>query len=453
MNEKHNPESAMADREHHYRELEEHVTAALDRARAGGADGAEVTASVQGGLNTTVRLGEVETIEHNRDRGLSVTVLLGDRKGHASSGDLSDASLARCVERALDIARYTEGDACNGLPDPERLATATRDLDLWHPQALEAEAAIAYCQAIEAAGRADARITNSEGGSLSSSWGLSVLGNSAGFLGRSEGTRYGQSCVLIAGEGEGMQRDYWFDSRRAMADLEAPEATGRRAAERTVERLNARKINTCEAPILFTPELARTLLGHLVGGISGGALYRNASFLKGALGERLFPEWLNVWERPELLRAAGSTSFDAEGVAVQDRPIVEAGVLQGYVLSTYSARRLGMETTGNAGGVHNLCLEGDTVPASELLERLGTGLLVTEVMGQGVRMVNGDYSRGAAGFWVENGTLQYPVEEVTIAGNLRDMFHAVVAVGDDVDDRGNIHCGSMLLGPMTIAGS
>ena len=453
MTENHNAQATGPDRDASFRALEANVALALDRARSGGADGAEITASLQGGLNTTVRLGEVETIEHTRDRGLSVTVFIGDRKGHASSADLADESLVQCVDRALDIARYTEGDSCNGLADENRLATAFPDLDLWHPEALDADAAIERCLAIESAGRADERITNSEGGNLSSSWGLTVLGNSRGFLGRAEGTRFGQSCVLIAGEGEGMQRDYWFDSRRSLADLEDPATTGRRAAERTVRRLDARKIPTCEAPVLFAPEIARTLVGHLVGGISGGALYRNASFLKDALGEQLFPEWLHIMERPGLPRAPGSTSFDAEGVAVTDRAIIEAGVLEGYVLSSYSARRLGLETTGNAGGVHNLRLEGQLTPGSELLDRLGTGLLVTEVMGQGVRLVTGDYSRGAAGFWVENGVIQYPVEEITIAGNLRDMFSKVTAAGDDIDDRGNIQCGSLLLESMTIAGS
>lgn len=453
MNDKHSAEPQVPDRDVEARALEDHVGLALDLARKGGADQAEVTASLQGGLNTTVRLGEVETIEHTRDRGLSVTVYLGRSKGHASSADLSETSLRLSVERALDIARYTAGDPCNGLADPERMAEAFPDLDLWHPIPLEADAAMERCLRMEEAGREDARITNSEGASVSGSFGVSVYGNSHGFLGRSEGTRYGQSCVLIAGSGNAMQRDYWYDSRRCLDDLEDPVETGRRAAERTVRRLESRSLSTRKVPVLFAPEIARTLVGHLVGGISGGNLYRNASFLKDSLGETLFPTWLNMVERPGLPRGAGSTPFDAEGVAVSDRAVVEEGVLRGYVLSTYSARRLGLETTGNAGGVHNLCVEGALVPGWEMLERLGTGLLVTEVMGQGVRLVTGDYSRGASGFWVENGAITYPVEEVTIAGNLRDMFRAITAVGDDVDRRGNIQCGSMLVEGLTVAGS
>lgn len=463
MKEQHNPVAdkpeashpvpALPDRDSEAAALEAHVSEALDQARRGGADQVEVSASVQGGLNTTVRLGEVETIEHTRDRGVSVTVYIGRAKGHASSADLSEASLRTAVERALDIARFTAEDPCNGLADPERMATAFPDLDLWHPKALEADDAIARCLAMEAAGRGFEGISNSEGASVSGSYGVTVYGNSHGFVGRSAGTRFGQSCVLIAGEGNGMQREYWFDSRRSFDDLEAPEHTGRRAAERTLGRLDARKLSTRKAPVLFNPEIARTVVGHFVGGISGGALYRNASFLKDTLGERLFPAWFSLVERPLLPRGPGSTAFDGEGVAVADRPVVEAGVLGAYVLSSYSARRLGLETTGNAGGVHNLCVEGELTPGDEMLERLGTGLLVTEVMGQGVRMVTGDYSRGAAGFWVENGAIAYPVEEITIAGNLRDMFGAIIAAGDDIDTRANLQCGSLLLDGMTIAGS
>jgi len=259
--------------------------------------------------------------------------------------------------------------------------------------------------------------------------------------------------VLIAGSGGDMQRDYWFDSQRSIDDLESAELTGRHAAERTLQRVGARKLTTRKAPVLFAPEIARGLLGHFIGAVSGGALYRNSSFLKDSLGETLFPTWLDLLERPFLPRGAGSTAFDGEGVAVKDRALVEQGVLQGYVLSSYAARRLGMESTGNAGGVHNLCLSGQLQPGDSMLKQLGTGLLVTEVMGQGVRLVTGDYSRGAAGFWVENGEIQYPVEEVTIAGNLRNMFGSISAAGDDIDTRGNIHCGSLLLDALTIAGS
>jgi PmbA protein len=441
------------DRDLELRHLSERVEEAIGEARAGGADGVEATASMHLGLGITVRLGEVETLEHNRDRGIGVTVYMGRSKGHASSADLRRGSVKDCVRRALDIARFTQEDSCNGLADPDLLAGACPDLDLWHPQPADVDAAIERALACEAAGRADPRITNSEGANVSSHNGISVYGNSHGFLGRSSGTRYDQSCVLIAGAGEGMQRDYWYDSRRAFGDLEPVERTGRVAAERTVRRLGARKVPTCEAPVLFSPEVARGLIGHFVSAVSGSALYRNASFLRDTLGERLFPEWLNLGELPFLPRGAGSKAFDSEGVATRERNLVEQGVLSGYVLSSYSARRLGLRTTGNAGGVHNLRVGGRLTPADDLPGMMGRGLLVTEVMGQGVSIVTGDYSRGAAGFWVENGEIAHPVEEITIAANLRDIFAGIVAAGDDVDDRGNIQVGTLLVGRMTIAGS
>lgn len=443
----------LPDRNEAYAELEEKVSAALDRARRKGVDAAEVAASVNGGLEVTVRVGEVETIEHTRDRGVSVTVFLGRAKGDASSADLDAASIEECVDRAIDIARFTEPDPCNGLADPERLAVDHPDLDLWHPLPLDTRAAIERALAIEAAGREEALITNSEGANVSSSYGVSVYANTHGFLGRSSGTRHGQYCVLIAGQGEGMQRDYWYDSQRVPEELEDPAHTGHEAARRTVQRLNARKLKTCEAPVAFAPEVARSLLGHLLGAISGGALYRNASFLKDQLGTRLFPEWLGLVERPHLRRAQGSAAFDAEGVATSNRHIVRDGVLESYVLSSYSARRLGMETTGNAGGVHNLRIDAATTPLADLLTGMDTGLLVTEVMGQGVSMVTGDYSRGASGFWVEKGEIAHAVEEVTIAGNLKDIWQRIRAVGDDVDQRGNIQCGTIWVDRMTIAGS
>jgi PmbA protein len=398
-------------------------------------------------------MGEVETIEHTRDRGVSITVFLGQSQGHASSADLRDQSVRDCVDRAVEIARYTEPDSCNGLADPDRLATEFPDLDLWHPLALDADQAIERALQIEAAGRADGRISNSEGANVSSDFGISVYGNSHGFLGRSCGTHYGQSCVLSTGQGDAMQRDYWYDAQRCFDDLEDPALTGRRAAERTVQRLGARKLKTSEAAVAFAPEVARSLLGHLLGAISGGALYRNASFLKDKIGTQLFPEWLGLAERPRLPRAQGSAAFDGEGVATAARDIVAAGVLEGYVLGSYSARRLGMQSTGNAGGVHNLRVLAQTTPLEDILSGMGNGLLVTEVMGQGVSMITGDYSRGATGFWVENGQIAYPVEEVTIAGNLRDIWQRIRAVGDDLDRRGNIQCGTIWVDRMTIAGS
>ena len=443
----------MPDREYELDQLSQHVEEALARAGKSGADAVEASASLHAGLNVNVRLGEVETLEHNRDRGISVTVYLNRSKGHASSADLQPGSVENCVQRAVDIARYTQEDKYNGLADPQRLASNFPDLDLWHPRELDVGEAIERALACEGAGRADKRISNSEGGSSSGHVGMSVYGNSNGFSGRSSGTRFSQSCVLIAGEADSMQRDYWYDSRRSFADLEPPDKTGREAARRTINRLGARKIPTCKLPVMFAPEVARGLIGHFIGAISGAALYRNASFLKDTLDEQLFPEWLNMSEHPLLPRGAGSAAFDSEGVATCERNIIDRGTLTAYVLSSYSARRLGLETTGNAGGIHNLLLSGNEKSREDLLSEMNRGLLVTEVMGQGVSMVTGDYSRGASGFWVENGKITHPVEEVTIAGNLKSMFADFQALGEDRDDRSNIRSGSILLGEMTIAGS
>lgn len=444
---------AVPDRDQELSGLADSAQAAIDHARKLGAHNAEASASIHFGLDVNVRMGEVETLEHSRDRGLGVSVYIGDSKGHASSGDLRPASVRACVEKAIDIARFTQADKCNSLAPVERMATRFPDLDLWHPQALDAELTTARALACEAAGLDNPNISNSDGASASSSFGLSVYANSNGFVGRRDGTRYGQSCVLIAGEGASMQRDYWYDSRRAFTDLESAEATGQEAARRTAMRLGARKIPTCEVPILFAPEIARGLIGHFLGAISGGSLYRNASFLKDTVGQQLFPAWMRMSERPFILRGAASTAFDAEGVATADRDIIENGILTGYVLDTYAARRLGLETTANAGGVHNLVFESGDYSAQELLRQMGRGLLVTEVMGQGVSTVTGDYSRGAGGFWVEHGEIQFPVDEVTIAGNLKDMFLGIEAVGTDVDERSTIQTGSILLGKMTVAGT
>jgi len=443
----------LPDREQELDLLVKHVEEAIGLAMQSGADEVEASASMHAGLGVNVRLGEVETLEHNRDRGVSVTVYRGRSKGHASSADLQPGSVKNCVRRAMEIAKYTQQDKCNGLADPDRLASSFADLDLWHPRALDVEESIQRALECEAAGLADKRIRNSEGASCSSNVGLSVYGNSNDFIGRSSGTRFGQSCVLIAGEGGSMQRDYWYDSTRSFADLEAVAFTGKEAARRTIAKMGAQKIKTNKWPVLFAPEVARGLIGHFIGAISGGALYRNASFLKDTLGEQLFPAWLSISEHPFLHRASGSASFDAEGVATSERDIIRLGELTAYVLSSYSARRLGMETTGNAGGVHNLRLSGRTKPAADMLKDLHTGLLVTEVMGQGVSLVTGDYSRGASGFWVENGEIIHPVEEITIAGSLKIMFAGIRFVGDDRDERSNIQTGSILVDGMTIAGS
>jgi len=453
MNDSNMVAQAVPDRDHELSALEGAASQALDHARALGADSAEVSANAHQGLNVNVRMGDVETLEFSRDHGIGISVYIGHSKGHASSGDLRRDSIRDCVEKAIDIARFTEADKCNGLAPAERLAYEFPDLDLWHPIALAAETAMERALACESAGLENDGISNSDGASSSTSFGLNVYANSAGFSGRRDGTRYGQSCVLIAGEGETMQRDYWYDSRRAFDDLEDVGITGREAAHRTLRRLGARQVPTCEAPVLFAPEMACGLVSHLVAAISGGALYRNSSFLKDAAGQQLFPEWVRISERPHIPRAPSSVAFDAEGVVTSDRELIDDGILTGYVLGSYSARRLGLETTGNAGGIHNLVVQPGKFSAPELLREMGTGLLVTELMGQGVSIVTGDYSRGAAGFWVENGEIQYPVDEVTIAGNLKDMFMAIEAVGTDVDDRTGIQTGSMLIGKMTVAGS
>jgi len=444
---------AVPDRDQELSFLAESAQQALDDARRLGANSCEVSASIHFGLDVNVRKGEVETLEHSRDRGLAISVYLGNSKGHATSGDLRPETIRKCVEKAIDIARFTQADKCNGLAPVERLATHFPDLDLWHPQALDAELTTQRALACEAAGMENDKITISDGASASSSFGMSVYANSNGFMGRRDGTRYGQSCVLIAGEGDAMQRDYWYDSKRAFSDLESAEATGYEAARRTVNRLGARNIPTCAVPVLFAPEVARGLLGHFLGAISGGALYRKASFLQDAIDQQLFPDWMTLSERPFILRGPSSTAFDAEGVATRERDIIKDGVLTGYVLDSYSARRLGFETTGNAGGVNNLIVQPGKFSAPELIRQMGTGLLVTEAMGQGVSIVTGDYSRGASGFWVENGEIKFPVDEVTIAGNLKDMFMAIEALGTDVDDRSSIQSGSILMGKMTVAGS
>ncbi len=450
-------EAAMVTQQHLKREvefdlLENHVREALLRARKAGATDTEASAHTSQGLSVAVRLGEVETLEHMQDRGIAVTVYMGKRKGNANSADLRQQSIEASVDRAMEIARYTQEDSCNGLADTSLLATDFPDLDLWHPSKMDAETAIKRALLCEAAGRADSRITNSEGASVNAGLGLSVYGNSNDFIGRSAGTRFGQTCILLAGKGDGMQRDYSYDSGRNLEELESPETTGAEAARRTIQRLNARQLPTGDMPVLFSAEVAKGLAGHLIGAISGAALYRNASFLKDMAGEKLFPHWLNIYERPHLLRGAGSASFDSEGVATRERKIIDSGVLQGYVLSSYSARRLGLQTTANSGGVRNLLLEPGGDAGDDLLKHMQNGFYVTELMGQGVSLVTGDYSRGASGFLVENGEISYPVEEVTIAGNLRDIFRNIVAAGSDIDSRGNIHSGGILVSSMIVAG-
>jgi PmbA protein len=437
------------------RELQDVVSLALGEARARGASQCEVDATMNRGLNATVRLGEVDTVEYQRDRGLGITVYFGKRKGSASTADLSAQAVRDTVEKASTIARYTAEDPYAGLADPEMLARDIPDLDLEHPWDLAPEHAVDMARACEAAGLAvDARLTNSEGATVSSQRDVRVYGNSLGFLAGYGSTSHSVSCVLLAQVGDDMQRDYWFTTARDVAELEPIEAVGRKAGERALVRLGARKLTTRRAPVLFAADVARGLLGHFVGAIRGTAQYRKSSFLLGAAGQTVFPAFMQIQERPHIRKALASSPFDNEGVATRDRDLVRDGVLQGYVLGSYSARKLGLKTTGNAGGNYNMLVStpGHALAFEALLKQMADGLLVTELMGQGVNPVTGDYSRGASGFWVENGVIAHPVHEITIAGNLREMYPKIVALGTDVDVRGAIRTGSILLEEMTIAG-
>jgi len=435
------------------RDLELIVESALEEARRGGAEQAEAGVTVDTGLSVTVRLGETEKLEYQRDRSMGVTVYVGHRKGSASTADLSSGAVGETVRKALSIARFTAEDPCAGLADAAQMARDIPELELSHPWDIDALAAITIAHATEAAALAvDPRIGNSDGGSVSTHAGLRVYGNSHGFIGGFPHTSHGVSCVVLGRDGDDMQRDYWYTSARDPAGLEPAEQVGRRAGERAVARLGARKLTTRRAPILFVAEQARGLIGHFVSAVRGGPQYRRSSFLCGAAGQQLFPAWLEMTERPHLPRALGSAPFDNEGVATRDRQLVRQGELTGYVLDSYAARRLGLTTTGNAGGVHNLEVGSSGEDFVTLLGRLGTGLLVTELMGQGINLVTGDYSRGATGFWVEHGEVAHPVHEITIAGNLRDMYRNIAAVGMDRDLRGRVHTGSVLLAEMTIAG-
>lgn len=445
----------LASSERNTEELDRLATLAEDvvqRAGKAGASQAEVNAQIDTGLNVNVRLGEVETIENTRDRGFGVTVYFGQRKGVASTADLDPASVQATIDQACAIARYTEEDPCAGLADAERMATAFPDLDLWHPWDIDVDGAAELGREIEAAGREDARITNSEGASVQTGAGLAVYANSHGFTGRAHDTRHGVSCALVASDANGMQRDFWYDTRRTAADFMPAAELGRTAARRTVSRLGAQRLSTRQCPVLFTPDVARGVIGHLLSAVSGGALYRQSSFLLDHQGERILPSWLSIVERPHLPRGLGSANFDAEGVATREAPLVEDGVLSRYLLGSYAARKLGLESTGNAGGVHNLEVGHGDEDFDGMLQRMGSGLVVTDVMGQGVSIVTGDYSRGASGYWVENGEIAYPVEEITIASNLREMFANIAAVGADVDRRSRVMTGSILVDRMTVGG-
>lgn len=425
----------------------------LDHAKARGASACEVDVSEGFGLSVTVRKGRVDTIEHNRDKGVGVTVYLGQRRGYASTSDFSRAALHATVEAALSIARFTAPDEAAGLPQAELLAQGEMDLDLYHPWALGVEEAIDIARRCEAAAFAvSPQVKNSEGASVSAQHSHFVLANSLGFMGGYASSRHTLSCSVIAGEGDAMQRDDWYSTHRDAAELAEPEAIGAYAARRALSRLGARKIATCEVPVLFEAPLAATLIGNFVHAASGGSLYRKSSFLLDSLGTQVFSPQVYIDERPHLPRGLASSPFDDDGVATHDRAVVEAGVLKGYFLSTYSARKLGLQTTGNAGGAHNLIVRPGSRDLVGLAALMGRGLLVTELLGQGVNYVTGDYSRGAAGYWVENGQICHPVQEITIAGNLKDMLRGIVAVGNDVVVRGSKRVGSILIDRMTVAG-
>ena len=433
--------------------LKQLVSDALKYAQTRGASAADAEVSEGFGQTVTARQGEVETIEYNRDKGIGVTVYIGKQRGHASSSDLSPQALRDTVDAALAIARHTATDDCAGLADPEMLAREFPDLDLIHPWDMPVERAIEMAKACEAAGfAADKRVTNSEGATVSTQQSHFIYGNTHGFLAGYPSSRHSMWCALVAGKGDGMQRDDWYETARDPAELPSPESIGRKAGERAVARLKARKIATTQVPVLYESGIASSLMGHFVAAVSGGSLYRKSTYLLDSLGKTVFAPIVQIADLPLIPKALASGAFDEEGVATQSRDIVKGGVVQGYFLASYSARKLGMKTTGNAGGNHNLIMRDTGEDFAALLKKMNRGLLVTELMGQGVNAVTGDYSRGAAGFWVEDGVITYPVQEITIAGNLKDMFRNIVAIGNDVSKRSSRQCGSVLVEGLTLAG-
>jgi PmbA protein len=435
-------------------ELEKIVAFALEEARSLGVDQAEVAASQDMGLSATARLGDVENLEFTNDRGIGITVYKNSCKGNASTSDISPAAIREAVAKACSFARLTAEDPHSGLADAALMATEVRDLDLDHPWEIDASQAISLAKESEAAATSfDKRISNSEGATVATNRGARAYGNTHGFIGSYCKTSHSVTCVVLAEADGTMQRDYHYTSSRAPGELESAASVGVAAARKTISRLGAKKIKTTTAPVIFIPELARGFIGHAVGAIAGGAQYRRASFLLNAVGEQIFPDFVQIQERPHIPKATASRWYDAEGVATYDRDIVSDGVLQAYILSSYSARRLGLATTANAGGAQNLLVPGNDTDLGKLIAEMGTGLIVEELIGQGVNAVTGDYSRGAVGHWVENGEIQFAVHEVTIAGNLRDLYKRIAAIGNDQDLRSGIRCGSLLVDGMTIAGA
>ena len=434
--------------------LEELIKMALDEAKSQGVDQAEAAASHDAGLSVTARFGDVENLEYTNDRGVWVTVYRDSRKGSASTSDFSPAAIREAVTKACSFANFTAADPYSGLADADLMCTELPDLDLDHPWDIDAERAIELAVSCEAAGlELDKRIHNTEGATVSSNRGVRAYGNSHGFVGGFTKTSHSLTCVLLGEQDGVMQRDYYYTAARDASELEPARDVGLEAGRRTLGRLGARKLKTTRAPVLFTAELARGFVGHAIGAIAGGAQYRKSSFLLDAVDEKIFPDFFRIEERPHIKKAMASAAYDAEGVATHDRDIVTDGILRSYVLSSYSARRLGLQTTGNAGGTQNLLVASNAGDQASLLREMGTGLLVEELIGQGVNTVTGDYSRGVVGHWVENGEIAYPVHEITIAGNLRDLYPRIERVGSDQDCRGGIRCGSILVGEMIIAGA
>jgi PmbA protein len=435
-------------------QVTERVATVLELAKSLGADGAEVAMSRSQGLSVGTRLGEVENVEFTSDGALGITVYQGGRKGSASTADLSENALQQAVQAAINIAKYTSVDQCSGLADKELLAMAPQDLDLYHPKVLSTEEAIEIAKTCENEALAfDKRITNSDGATLASFEGFKVYGNSHGQLVGYPSSRHSLSCVAIASEGDEMQRDYAYSVNRDFDLLDDAAGIGRQAAKEVLSRLNAQKLPTSKVPVMFRADIANTIFGHFIAAISGGNLYRQSSFLVDSLGSQVFPDFLTIEERPHLKKALASSAFDSEGVITQDKSIITAGALDTYLLSSYSSRKLGLTTTGHAGGIHNWLVSSNGGDFEAMLNKLGTGLLVTELMGQGVNVLTGDYSRGAAGFWVENGKIVYPVSEITISGTLQNIFKGLVAVGNDVDMRGSIRTGSLIIEEMQVAGN
>ncbi|MBD1389880.1 metalloprotease PmbA [Neiella sp. HB171785] len=434
-------------------QLQQVIEDTLSYAKSKGASQAEVAMSRQTGVCVSTRMQEVETLEFNRDGALGITVYFGHKKGNASTSDLRPEAVRSAVDAACNIARFTSEDPFSGPAEASQMPEEVPDLQLYHPGSLSPEHAIELAQRCEqAAFEADPRITNSDGATFASHQSVRVYGNSHGFIAGYPSTRHSLSAVVIATDGDDMQRDYSYSVSRQAERLWLPERVGKHAAERTLNRLNARKLGTRKVPVLFASDLASGLFAHLVNAIAGSSLYRNASFLKDKLGHQIMPEHVSIVERPHIPCALASAPFDSEGVETQDRMIVEQGTLSSYLLTAYSARKLGMENTGHAGGIYNWLVRHSGRDFEQLLAEMGTGLYVTELMGQGVNTVTGDYSRGASGFWVENGQLAYPVHEITIASNLNDMFNNIVRVGADLDRRGQIQTGSVLISEMQVAG-